>query len=331
MGADFLPTASLETLKRRAELLAVVRRFFIERGYWEVGTPLLSRDVVVDAHIDPFCTVDDTGGVWYLQTSPEFAMKRLLVAGAEAIFQITKAFRRGEVGRMHNPEFTMLEWYRVGDTHHEQMDFTEELVRAVFQWGATTEKTGLDWFGPFERLSYDAAFERHVGTKVLHLTAVELRDLTLSFGIRPPESLPVDDRDAWLNLLLVARVETQLGIAQPTFLYDYPDTQSALARIREDTPPVAERFELYINGVELCNGYHELTDADELRRRIAAQAAIRQRDGLPALPADSRLLAAMDAGLPPCSGVALGIDRLALQVLGLDFLADIIPFPADRA
>jgi elongation factor P--(R)-beta-lysine ligase len=329
---DFLPTASLHVLQRRAELLRVVRRFFDERGYCEVETPILSRDVVVDAHLEPFCTVDGDGAELFLQTSPEFAMKRLLAAGATAIYQLARAFRREETGRLHNPEFTLLEWYRVGDTHREQMEFTEELVRHVFEHIRRPGLESQEWDRtPFMRLAYDDAFERYLGTRVLHLSGGELRELAVARGIRFPAGLTDDDRDEWLNLLLAECVEPGLRAAGAVFLYDYPASQAALAVIRDELPPVAERFELYVAGIELCNGYHELTDPDELRRRIAGQAAIRARNNRRPLPAESRLLDAMRHGLPPCAGVALGVDRLALLALGGRSLGDVTAFPADRA
>jgi len=344
-GPDFFPSATLDALRRRAELLRVVRQFFDNHGYVEVETPILSRDVVVDAHLEPFCTVDTDGTELFLQTSPEFAMKRLLAAGATpegctAIYQITRAFRREETGRLHNPEFTILEWYRVGDTHREQMEFTEELVRHVFshferqlQIADTSSDSQLSTLNSqlFERLSYDEAFERYLGTRVLHLSGGELRELAAGRGIPFPAGLTDDDRDEWLNLLLAACVEPGLAAAGPVFLYDYPASQAALAVVRDERPPVAERFELYVAGIELCNGYHELTDPDELRRRIAEQAAIRARNNRRPLPADSRLLAAMCHGLPPCAGVALGIDRLALLALGGESLGDVTAFPIERA
>lgn len=327
---DFLPTAALETLQRRAELLRVVRAFFDERGYWEVETPVLSRDVVVDAHLEPFTTTDADGTTLFLQTSPEFAMKRLLAAGATAIYQIARAFRREECGTQHNPEFTMLEWYRVGDTHRDQMAFTEQLVRHVFeQFPRSALERSPE--SPFDRLTYDESFERHLGRRVLRLTAAELRELAVSRDIRFPATLADEDRDEWLNLLLVECVEPGLRAAGPTFLHDYPASQASLAVVRDEQPPVAERFELYVGGVEICNGYHELTDADELRRRIAVQSAIRARNHRRPLPADSRLLAAMQHGLPPCSGVALGIDRLAMLALGGRTLGEVLAYPIDRA
>jgi lysyl-tRNA synthetase class 2 len=345
-AVDFLPTATIEVLRQRAALLAEVRAYFASRGYIEVETPLLSHDMVVDAHLEPFTTRVGVAGAQsrdelFLQTSPEFGMKRLLAAGASAIYQITRAFRNGEVGRYHNPEFTMIEWYRTGDTHIEQMSVAEELVASVFRRAAAMldERADEGWHRalraaaqpPYERLSYDEAFERYAGTKVLSLAAPRLVELARGRGIAAPESLDPGDRDGWLNLLLAELVEPHLGSDLPTFLYDYPASQAALAQVRHETPPVAERFELYVRGIELCNGYHELTDADELRERMRVQAGLRAANGAQALPLDNRLLSAMDAGLPSCAGVALGFDRLTMLALGASSLADVMAFPFDRA
>ena len=330
-----LPTASLRAIRPRAQLLAAVRQFFDERGYFEVETPLLSHDVCVDVWLDPFIVRDlgaaAVGDEMYLQTSPEFAMKRLLVAGAEAIYQITRSFRRGEAGRLHNPEFTILEWYRVGSTIEQQMDLVEELVQSI----ADSPSHGVDPRGPLEqpfvRLTYDDAFERFAGRRVLTATCGELARLAEQHNVSVPPQFSHDDRDAWLNLLLASVVEPRLKELGAVFVHDYPASQCALARVRNDDPPVAERFELYLDGIELCNGYQELTDADELAARMRRQAELRRSNGLSELPTDSRLIAAMRRGLPECAGVALGFDRLALWALGGNSLADVVAFPFDRA
>ena len=331
---NFYPTASLRTLEARAKLLDTIREFFRDHEYLEVETPVLSRDVVIDAYLDPF-EIDIDGERYFLQTSPEFAMKRLLVAGAEAIFQITHAFRAGEVGKLHNPEFTMIEWYRVGDTYHDQMEFSEKLVRRVFSTatrilqGRSAAPT-ID-SSPFERLSYDDAFNRFAGRKVLESEVTDLRALACKHNVQAPDSFTNDDKDNWLNLLLAEVVEPEIAKLPPTFLLDYPASQSALARVRNDIPPVAERFELYVNGIELCNGYQELTDAAELVRRNDKNSDLRVREGSIELPKHSALIDAMNAGLPECSGVALGFDRLAMLALGCESLGEVIPFAFDRA
>ena len=332
---DWQPTATIETLHRRAELLALVRRFFTENGYWEVETPLLSHDTCVDPWIDPVEVPHpaNLSQSLYLQTSPEFAMKRLLAAGADAIFQITRAFRRGEAGPRHNLEFTIVEWYRVGETHAEQMALAEELVRAVStaDLGDISKASKSLPSGDFPRFTYDEAAEAALGTTVLDKTTNDLIAIAADSGITPPASLKATDRDGCLNLLLAERIEPWLARHAACFLYDYPASQAALARIRDDDPTVAERFELYLDGVELCNGYHELTDPKELALRFERNNALRTANGSDALPARSRLLAAMESGLPDCAGVALGFDRLVMWRLGLSDLREAVTFPFDRA
>ncbi len=325
MAADFLPTASLDMLRRRAELLKQVRRFFDDRGFLEVETPLLSHDVVVDRHLDPIPVTlfDDPrqpelGRRLWLQTSPEFAMKRLLAAGATAIYQISKAFRGAEAGRSHNPEFTLIEWYRVGDDYAAGMQLLSDLAEAM---------VGL---GPAERLTYREAFLRHARIDPHAASWDELYQVA-GWTSAPYLTLRNKDRDALIDLILVCVVEEHLGKDRPCILCDYPASQSALARIRPGDPPVAERFELYVHGVELANGYHELLDPAVLRDRNRATNALRAADGKLALPEESRLLAAMDAGLPACSGCALGFDRLLMVASGAKTIQEVLGFPIDRA
>ena len=337
---DWQPTASLEVLQRRAHLISAMRRVFEEAGYFEVETPVLSQDIVVDAHLDPFVTryfserlpVDSDAGVeLFLQTSPEFAMKRLLAAGASAIYQIARVMRNGEHGDRHNPEFTLAEWYRAGDDHLAQMDFTEHLVRRVFAEAKTFRADAELPEEPFQRLTYNQAFELYAGCEVLELETEEFPALAETHDLAPPESLSPGDRDGWLNFLLANIVEPELGQDRPTFLYDYPASQAALARIRPEDPPVAERFELYLSGIEICNGYHELQDAEELQARMQKQNALRKAENARLLPETNRLLAAMRAGLPDCAGVALGVDRLVMLALGLSCIEEVIAFPYRRA
>jgi lysyl-tRNA synthetase class 2 len=284
----------------------------------------LSFDVGVDLHLEPFqVPVGGFGGegpsrIAYLQTSPEFGMKRLLAAGIGDCYQITRSFRRGEVGSLHNPEFTIIEWYRVGNSYRELMKEVGAFAAFVGDWPAA------------EELSYAEAFERRLGVDP-HSSAIdELAELAKERGYQAGDGLP--DRDELLNFLLADAVEPHLGRGQPTLLYDYPATQAALAKIRQETAyAVAERFELYIDGVELANGYQELTDAEELRRRNRRQNELRRAKGLAELPAESKLLAAMDAGLPECTGVALGFDRLAMLALGCKTVAEVMAFPFERA
>ena len=349
----FKPSAELERLQLRSKLLDFTRSYFRDRGLWEVETPLLSRDIVVDAYLEPFTTRRESRNECrpagpdeelFLQTSPEFAMKRLLAAGASDIFQLTRSFRRGEIGRLHNPEFTILKWYHLGATYHDEMRFVEEFVSAFFDEvnrlscashvdspSAVVQRIHERLPRPFLQSSYDDLFRRVLGTTVLDKTAAELSELAERAGIAPPPGLGADDLDGWLNLLLAIKVEPELSRQPATFIYDYPAGQAALARIRSDVPPVAERFELYLSGIEICNGYQELTDPHELRRRIIVQQTLRRREGSRPLPAESWLLHAMEAGLPECAGVALGFDRLLMAATGAQYVSEVIAFPFDRA
>lgn len=310
-------------LRFRARVLAAIRQFFDQRDHFEVDTPLLSHDRVIDSNIEPFVIPQAIGGRdLFLQTSPEFAMKRLLVAGAKAIYQLDKVFRRDERGQRHNPEFTMVEWYAVGTDHQQQMQFTEELVRWVFELSPVRRLPTAF----FRRSTYQEAFQRQLGIDVFSLDGAELREVARQHGVNIPESQSTDDRDGWLNLLLADLIEPHLGRDVPEFLYDYPASQAALARVRPGPPSVAERFELYVDGIELCNGYHELADAAELRERIRQTWTTREGDP----PVSSRLLHAMELGLPPCSGVALGVDRLVMLAAGKTRLDEVIAFPIER-
>ena len=330
-------------LRLRAEVLQAIRSVFAAEGYWEVETPLLSQETIIDAHLQPVVVRLEGLPPLYLQTSPELGMKRLLVAGAEAIFQVTRAFRACEQGARHNPEFTMVEWYRVGDSYFDQMAFTQRLVQAAATaaaesaWferlcGRSRPEDCRSYFGrDFERLRYDEAFERLAGERVLGRDVSALARLAARAGLSVPDSLHADDIDGWLNLLFVELIEPHLGRERPVFVYDYPETQAALARLRRDDPPVAERFELYLRGIEVCNGYQELTDAQAIRQRFEEQQDLRQRAGWPTLPLPRRFLAAHETGLPFCAGVALGLDRLMMAIVEAESLADVMAFPFDRA
>ena len=308
---DFTPTASWANLRLRAELMRRLRDFFDHRGFLAVETPLLSHDTVVDRHLDPLPVMvfddprtPDMGRTMWLQTSPEFGMKRLMAAGAEAIYQVTRSFRAGERGRLHNVEFTIVEWYRRSDSMQAGMGLLSELAESL-----------LD-LGPAEPVSYREAFVQHVGIDPLTAQAQALVRAARDRNLSLPESVAETDRDAWLDLMLVECVEPHLGCDQPTILYDYPASQAALALVRDEDPPVAERFELYVRGVELANGYHELTDPEILRSRIATANRQRADDDKCSLPETNRLLAAMEHGLPACTGVALGFDRLVMVAAG---------------
>lgn len=301
----------------------------------------------------------------WLVTSPEHSMKRLLAAGSGPIFQITRAFRDGERGRLHNPEFAILEWYRPGWDHGALMGEVEDLVRAVLSGEGAPPDLAAEVSGTFERLTYREAFLRAAGVDPFAAPVSELEAVARErAGLAPPphgdpshdnsshgdwshgdprpgDARPGDprpggmravdpappDRDDLLNAILAAVVERTLGLGRPTFLLDYPPSQAALARVRAGDPPVAERFELYVRGLELANGYHELTDPAEQERRFRAANEARRAAGKPELPIDERLLAALRSGLPPCAGVALGIDRLAMLAVGASRIDEVI---ADR-
>ena len=322
---DCLPTADWARLRLRADLLARTRSFFEKRGFLEVETPLLSADVVVDRYLEPIAvsTPDDHSGVrpdrtLWLQTSPEFGMKRLMAAGGEAIYQITRAFRGGEVGPLHNREFTIVEWYRRGHTMAEGMQCLSDLSEALLQRG------------PAEQTSYAEVFEAHVGVCPHRATTLQLREAAARHGVHVSDSFGDADRDNWLNVLLAQVVEPHLGAVRPTIVHGYPASQAALAQVTGD-PPIAERFELYVRGIELANGYHELTDAAVLRERNRLANQQRVAEGKRQLPEESRLLAAMERGLPDCTGVALGFDRVVMLAAGATRLSDIMAFPSDRA
>lgn len=322
------PSADLSVLRLRAELLAQIRAFFAARGVLEVETPALSAAAITDPHLASFKTCysgpgSQHGRPLYLHTSPEFAMKRLLAAGSGCIYQIARVFRDGEAGSRHNPEFTLLEWYRVGFDHHRLMDEVAELVGMLL--------AGRLALAEPERLSYRQIFQHHLNLDPHRATVADLAACAETRNISIPTGMPPDDPDPWLDLLLTHCVEPRLGSGRLTFVHDYPASQAALARLRPDDPPVGERFELYINGIELANGFHELGDAVEQRRRFAQENAARRAAGLPVMPVDEHLLAALEFGLPDCAGVALGFDRLVMLATRKTSLAEVLAFPLDRA
>jgi lysyl-tRNA synthetase class 2 len=324
------PSANWDRLEQRAGILRRLRDFFHKEGFLEVETPAISREIVAERHLRPWTAAPLNGSAraasspWWLQPSPEAHMKRLLASGAKSIYQVCRAFRADEAGKYHNPEFTMLEWYRVGETYDSCLRFTERLCERLLGRG------------PAERLSYAAAFERYVGLNPHAAGVDELRAAAVSRDISVPPKLDAADRDLWLNLLLAEAVEPRLGIAGPTLLHDYPASQAALAATRRvngdrGSFEVAERFEVYVDGVELANGYHELLDANVLRTRLERVSDSRVADGGSPLPIPEYLLQAMDNGLPDCCGVALGFDRLVMLAVGANSLAEVMAFPWDRA
>jgi len=319
-GAAFRPGASLAVLAARARLLARCREFFARRGVLEVETPVLSQATVTDPHLASLETrLAGRPRPYYLQTSPEYAMKRLLAAGSPDLYQICKVFRDGESGRLHNPEFTMLEWYRRGFDHHALMDEVEALLATLLE-GRLAE--------PAERLTYREAFGRELGLDPLAAPPAALAALAAE---RTGAALAGADRDTLLDLLMGAVVGPALGRGRLCFVHAYPASQAALARLLPGTPPVAARFEAYLEGLELCNGFHELADAAEQRRRFATDRAQRRARGLPEPPVDERLLAALAHGLPDCAGVALGLDRVLMLATACSSIGEVLTFAIDEA
>lgn len=333
---DWRPTASREVLARRAVIAAAVRTFFAERGVLEVETPLLSAAATPEPHLASLAARDPQQGdgrTWWLATSPELPMKRLLAAGFGPIFQLSRVVRGGEAGRRHNREFTLLEWYRPGWDHHRLADEVVELLAAVLgERAGLARGEGTAAAGPAERLTYAEAFGRHAGVDPHRAPVAELDAAIRAAGVAAP-AFAADDRDGRLHLLMALVVEPALGRGT-VVLHDFPASQASLARVRPATatePALAERFEVYVDGVELANGFHELADAAEQRRRFEADLARRRAAGLPRVPLDERFLAALEAGLPPSAGVALGFDRLVMLATGATAIDQVIAFPADRA
>lgn len=323
--APWQPSATLDTLRRRARMLERIRAFFAQRGVLEVDTAILLSAAVTDPALASFSTrytgpSAPQGRTLYLHTSPEFAMKRLLAAGSGSIYQVCKVFRDGENGRWHNPEFTMLEWYRVGFDHRALMDEVALLVSDAL--------AGLLALPPAEYLSYREAFQRHLALDPHTTDCARLRACAQAHGI-DAVGLAEDDIDGWRDLLLTHLIQPHLGRKGLSFVYDYPGSQAALARVRPGEPPLAERFEVFLRGLELANGFHELTDAAEQRRRFDADVHHRRRRGQPVAPPDRRFLAALEQGLPPCAGVAVGLDRLLAAGMGATALEETLAFPLE--
>lgn len=313
------PTASLHMLHLRACLLNRIRQFFAERQILEVETPILSQAAVTDKYIQSFQTDyyfanPKQKKTFYLHTSPEFAMKRLLAAGSGAIYQLCKAFRnQGESGLTHNPEFTLLEWYRPGFNHHDLMDEMDSFLKNMLDCPNA------------KRFSYAELFQHYLHIDP-HLASIALLQQTArSFNVIT-ENLVALDKDDWLNLLITHCIEPQLP-KHPVFVYDFPASQAALARIRPGQPALAERFEVYVQGLELANGFHELSSASEQRQRFKNDLLQRQKAGYPLVPIDENLLSALQQGLPNCAGVALGVDRLVMLATGKKNIDDVLTFP----
>jgi lysyl-tRNA synthetase class 2 len=303
----------IDQLKKRAFIISQIRQFFSTRNILEIETPLLCQSTATDPFIQSIKTTNNR----YLQTSPEYAMKRLIAAGSGDIFQICKAFRCEENGRLHNSEFTMLEWYRLGFDHHALMDEMDLLLQFILNRGDAN------------RYTYQSLFERFLSINPHVADARSLEQCAKKLGLDQIEGIDRSDKNIWLQLLMSDVIEPQLtGI---NFVYDYPEAQAALAKIRHSQPPVAERFEVYIDGIELANGFHELTNASEQQKRFENDLEKRKSLGYDCPPIDEQLLTALKQGLPDCAGVALGIDRLIMSALNEKNISNVISFDFDHA
>jgi len=323
---DWRPSATLEALRARAALLARAREFFAARSVLEVDTPLVVNSPVSDVHIASAIVAlgeenaaAGAGAPLYLHTSPEYAMKRLIAAGSGDIYQICHVVRGNERGRLHNPEFTLIEWYRLGFPLAALMDEVEALVRILLGPGHLRRRG--------ERLTYREAFARELSLDPFTAPDAILLEAARRLGLESRRA----SRDELLEFLMGVAVGPRLGRGALTFVHGYPATQAALARLDPEDPRAALRFELYCEGIELANGFHELQSAAEQRARFERDNAERQRHGQPVRPPDERLLAALAAGLPDCAGVALGLDRTLMLALAAEHIDQVLSFPAGRA
>ncbi|WP_261816141.1 elongation factor P--(R)-beta-lysine ligase [Vibrio gallicus] len=317
------PSADIADLRLRAGILSHIRRFFLQRNVLEVDTPALSHAAVTDIHLHTFQTQFvgpgyADGRPLNLMTSPEFHMKRLLAAGSGSIYQICKSFRNEESGRYHNPEFTMLEWYRIGFDHHDLMDEMDELLQQILGCQAA------------QRMTYQQAFLTVLGVCPLEASMQQLKAVADSLGLSDIAQ-PEQDRDTLLQLLFSMGVETKIGQQVPAFVYNFPASQAALAKINAQDPRVADRFEVYFKGIELANGFHELDDAKEQLARFESDNQKRVDMGLQPQPIDQYLIEAIKHGLPQCAGVALGIDRLIMLALHKTHIEQVSAFSFPRA
>ncbi|MFP1800757.1 elongation factor P--(R)-beta-lysine ligase [Lonsdalea quercina] len=321
--ASWQPSAPIANLLKRAEIMNEIRRFFSDRGVLEVETPAMSQATVTDVHLVPFDTQYVGPGAadglkLYLMTSPEYHMKRLLAAGSGPIYQLGRSFRNEESGRHHNPEFTMLEWYRPHYDMYRLMNEVDDLLQQVLECESA------------EMLTYQQAFQRHLDVDPLSADKAQLREVAETLGMGDVAHQE-EDRDTLLQLLFAVGVEVNIGRDKPAFVYHFPATQASLAEISTEDHRVAERFEVYFKGIELANGFRELTDSAEQRQRFEQDNRKRAARGLPVQPIDENLLDALTAGIPDCAGVALGVDRLIMLALKAESISEVMAFTVDRS
>jgi len=319
MTNNWHPTATEKLLNLRASLLIQIRKFMAERKVLEVETPILSWTTVTDPNIESFKTSFQHPGKnekieLYLQTSPEYAMKRLLAAGIGPIYQVAKVFRNNEIGTYHHPEFSLLEWYQPDYDHYDMMQEVEEL-------------TTLLGFSECARKSYHEVFEKYIGINPHDASVEQLSNMASNFGLISQ----TDEPSELLDYIFCEKITSHLGQNKPTFIYDYPVCQSALAKLRDGEFQVAERFELYISGIEIANGFNELCNATEQKKRFEKNKEYRKKRGMKNYDIDENFIAALENGLQSCAGVAIGIDRLLMLIAECDDINQTLAFSLDRA
>lgn len=319
MSESWRPIADKQLIKLRSEAYTKIRQFMVERKILEVETPILSQATVTDVQLDSFRSEYSSPQTradksLYLQTSPEYAMKRLLASGTGAIYQISKVFRNEEQGKLHNPEFTLLEWYQPDYDHHQMMQELELFLNLF----AMTH---------CEKISYGQIFLEHTDLNPHTCETNDLKLMAQKYGL----SSTIEERSGLLDFIFSYKITSSLGNAKPLFVYDYPACQCALARISDGSPKVAERFELFIHGMEIANGFHELIDAEEQLARFEQDLALRKKEKRSDLPIDHLFLDALKQGLPDCSGVAVGIDRLLMTMTGIKDIREVLTFPIENA
>ncbi len=321
-----MPACDLKQLQNRAQLLAKIRQFFEQRKVLEVETPLLCHATGTDPQLDFFSSfyhcIPDKKEI-YLQTSPEFAMKRLLASGSGCIYQICKAFRNGESGRLHNPEFSILEWYRVDYSLQQLMEETIELVSHVLEEDDLAEKT--------EKFNYQQLFKELTGLNALHFCPKSYIAYAENNVLTDAISICENDHSMWLDFIFSHKIQPVLAQYPLCIVHSYPAIQSSLARINAENPAIADRFEVFIKGIEIGNGFQELTDRQEQELRFDQENKTRTQKGLVAVDKDNFFLDALGAGLPDCSGIALGLDRLLMIMANAQSLEEVMAFPFDRA
>ncbi len=326
MSISWHPDCSTELIHLRAKVLHDIRYFFYMNSVLEVETPILSQSAATDPYLEHFTSYNHLAEQkidLYLQTSPEFAMKRLLAANTESIYQICKVFRRGETGRFHNPEFTMLEWYRVGYNLQQLMDDVEHLLSQFLPASRFPEKA--------QRISYQDIFAEHTGLNALQFDRDLYQSTAEKLGFSEAVELCGTDHAMWLDFLFSHSVQSHLGTYGLCFVYDYPACLPSLARFKLDSPLIVERVEVFIQGVELGNGYFELTDANEQIKRFKLDNVLRQSNRMATIDLDKRFLAALQSGLPDCSGIAIGLDRLLMIISQKQSIDEVLTFSLKNA